>query len=132
MNGFRVGLGNQILNSRFSPTALARADYLTAMPTGLDAYWVGDHLNALFPRSIYTPQYMGVARVAPKVDAAPEPWTLLGHLASATGSPACALALVSPTPAAAIQLSPHRRPRRCTSSLAAAPSSASASVARRQ
>lgn len=50
MNEFRVGLGYQILNSRFSPTAFARADYLTAAATGLDAYWVGDHLNALFPR----------------------------------------------------------------------------------
>jgi phthiodiolone/phenolphthiodiolone dimycocerosates ketoreductase len=82
MNRFRVGLGNQILNSRYSPTALPRADYLTAVAAGIDAYWVGDHLNALFPRSIYKPQYMGVARVAPKIDAQLEPWTLLGHLAS--------------------------------------------------
>jgi phthiodiolone/phenolphthiodiolone dimycocerosates ketoreductase len=82
MTGFRVGLGNQILNSRYSPTALPRADYLTAVAAGLDAYWVGDHLNALFPRSMYTPQYVGVAKVAPKIDAMLEPWTLLGHLAS--------------------------------------------------
>ena len=82
MTGFRVGLGNQILNSRYSPTALPRADYLTAAAAGLDAYWVADHLNALFPRSIYTPQYVGAARVAPKIDAMLEPWTLLGHLAS--------------------------------------------------
>ena len=82
MNGFRVGLGNQILNSRYSPTALPRADYLTPAAAGVDAYWVGDHLNSLFPRSIYTPRYVGVARVAPKIDAALEPWTLLGHLAS--------------------------------------------------
>lgn len=82
MNGFRVGLGNQILNSRYSPVALARADYLTAVAAGLDAYWVGDHLNALFPRSIYTPQYLGVARLAPRIDACLEPWTLLGHIAS--------------------------------------------------
>lgn len=82
MTGFRVGLGNQILNSRYSPTAMPRADYLTAAAAGLDAYWVGDHLNALFPRAIYTPRYVGVARVAPKIDAMLEPWTLLGHLAS--------------------------------------------------
>jgi phthiodiolone/phenolphthiodiolone dimycocerosates ketoreductase len=82
MNRFRVGLGNQILNSRYSPTALPRADYLTAVAAGIDAYWVGDHLNALFPRSIHTPQYLGVAKVAPKIDAQLEPWTLLGHLAS--------------------------------------------------
>jgi phthiodiolone/phenolphthiodiolone dimycocerosates ketoreductase len=81
-SGFRVGLGNQIMNSRYSPTALPRADYMTAAAAGLDAYWVGDHLNALFPRSIYTPQYLGVARLAPRIDASLEPWTLLGHLAS--------------------------------------------------
>ena len=82
MSGFRGGLANAIVNSRYSPTAFARADYLTAVAAGLDAYWVADHLNALFPRSIYTPEYVGVAKVVPKVDACLEPWTLLGHLAS--------------------------------------------------
>ncbi|OBA99037.1 photosystem I reaction center subunit VIII [Mycobacteriaceae bacterium 1482268.1] len=82
MSTFRVGLGNQLLNSRHSATALPRADYLTASAAGLDAYWVGDHLNALFPRSIYKPEYLGVAKVAPKIDAHLEPWTTLGHLAS--------------------------------------------------
>src|ERR1700739_1724281 len=84
MSGFRVGLGNEIVNSRYSATALARADYLTAVTAGLDSYWLGDHLNSLFPRSIYTPEYLGVAKVAPKIDACLEPWTLLGHLASRT------------------------------------------------
>jgi len=49
MNGFRVGLGNEIVNSRYSATAFARADYLTAAAAGLDSYWLGDHLNSLFP-----------------------------------------------------------------------------------
>jgi phthiodiolone/phenolphthiodiolone dimycocerosates ketoreductase len=84
MSEFRVGLGNEIVNSRYSATAFARADYLTAAAAGLDAYWVGDHLNSLLPRSIYTPEHLGVAKVAPKVDACLEPWTLLGHLASRT------------------------------------------------
>jgi phthiodiolone/phenolphthiodiolone dimycocerosates ketoreductase len=82
MTGFRVGLGDQIVNSRYSPTALPRADYLTATASGIDSFWVGDHLNALFPRSIATPQYLGAARLIPKIDAQLEPWTLLGHLAS--------------------------------------------------
>ena len=82
MSGFQVGLGDLIVNSRYSPTALARADYLTAVASGVDSFWVGDHLNALFPRSIATPQYLGVAKLIPKIDAALEPWTLLGHLAS--------------------------------------------------
>jgi hypothetical protein len=49
MSGFRVGLGNGIVNSRYSATALARADYLTAVAAGNDAYWVGgcpDHTTA--------------------------------------------------------------------------------------
>ena len=50
MSKFGVGLGNQILNSRHSATALPRADYLTAVAAGLDAYWVGDHLNVRAPR----------------------------------------------------------------------------------
>ncbi|BBX96039.1 LLM class flavin-dependent oxidoreductase [Mycobacterium lacus] len=82
MGGFRVGLGNQIVNSRYSPTLLARADYLTATASGIDSFWVGDHLNAVLPRSIATPRYLGVARLVPKIDAQLEPWTLLGHLAS--------------------------------------------------
>jgi hypothetical protein len=63
VSGFQVGLGELIVNSRYSPTALARADYLTAVTSGVDSFWVGDHLNALFPRSIFTPQYLGVARL---------------------------------------------------------------------
>ena len=82
MSGFQVGLADQIVNSRYSPTALARADYLTAVASGVDSFWVGDHLNALLPRSIFTPQYFGVAKLIPKIDAALEPWTLLGHLGS--------------------------------------------------
>ena len=82
MSGFRVGLGNAIVNSRYSPTALARADVLTARASGADSYWVGDHINALFPRSIATSKYLGVAKLIPKIDAQLEPWTMLGHLAS--------------------------------------------------
>lgn len=82
MDRFRVGLGNQILNTRFSATAFPRADLLTARAAGLDSYWVGDHLNALFPRSVYKPQYVGVARIAPRIDACLEPWTVLGNLAA--------------------------------------------------
>lgn len=82
MSGFRVGMANQIVNSRYSPTALARADVLTARASGADSYWVGDHINALFPRSIATSKYLGVAKLIPKIDAQLEPWTMLGHLAS--------------------------------------------------
>src|SRR6202048_4162073 len=81
-NGFRVGLADQIVNTRYSATAGARTDYFTAMASGVDSYWVTDHLNALLPRAIATPQYRGGAKPLPNIDAQLEPWTVLGHLAA--------------------------------------------------
>lgn len=82
MNQMRVGISSQLLNSRFSPTMLARTNLRMAAFSGVDSYWAADHLNSLFPRSIATSGYLGVARLIPKVDAQLEPWTMLGHLAS--------------------------------------------------
>ena len=59
-----------------------QASYLTVVATRMDSSRVPDHLNSLFPRSIMTPKYVGTARLAPKVDACLEPWTVLGHLAA--------------------------------------------------
>ena len=79
----KVGMGmNDLVNARFSPTALLRANQLTAAATGVDSLWVPDHLNSLLPRSIATPAYLGAARLVPKVDAYLEPWTMLGLLAA--------------------------------------------------
>jgi phthiodiolone/phenolphthiodiolone dimycocerosates ketoreductase len=81
--GFRFGIVDGIVNSRLSPTLLPQASYLTAAATGADSFWVGDHLNALLPRSVATPEYFGVAaKLVPQVDAVLEPWTMLGHLAA--------------------------------------------------
>jgi phthiodiolone/phenolphthiodiolone dimycocerosates ketoreductase len=82
MNGFRVGLGTQLLNTRLSPTAMVHATYLAAVTSGVDSYWVADHLNSLVPRAIATPGYFGAAKLVPKIDAQLEPWTMLGHLAA--------------------------------------------------
>jgi phthiodiolone/phenolphthiodiolone dimycocerosates ketoreductase len=82
MSRFRVGLAQQIVNSRYSPSAIVRASYLTAVAGGVDSFWVDDHLNTLIPRSIATPQYFGAAKLIPKVDAYLEPWTMLGYLAA--------------------------------------------------
>jgi phthiodiolone/phenolphthiodiolone dimycocerosates ketoreductase len=82
VNPVRVGLSTQLLNTRYSPTVLARASVLMATVSGVDSYWAADHLNSLFPRSIATPGYLGVARLIPNVDAQFEPWTMLGYLAS--------------------------------------------------
>ncbi len=81
--GFRFGILDGIVNSRVSPTILPRASYLTAAATGADSFWVGDHLNAMLPRSVATPEHLGfAAKLVPDVDAVLEPWTMLGHLAA--------------------------------------------------
>ena len=82
MSRFKVGLATDILNARHSPTALVRASHLTAVASRIDSLFVVDHLNALIPRAIATPQYLGAAKLIPKIDAYLEPWTMLGHLAA--------------------------------------------------
>src|ERR1700737_2619319 len=82
MSRFKVGLASEILNARHSPTALVRASHLTAVASRIDSLFVVDHLNSLFPRSIWAPKHCGAARLIPRIDAEPEPWTVLGHLAA--------------------------------------------------
>lgn len=83
MGEFQFGILDGLVNSRFSPTALPRVSYLTAAATGADSLWFGDHLNALVPRSIATPEHLGIAaRLVPDVDAILEPWTMLGYFAA--------------------------------------------------
>jgi phthiodiolone/phenolphthiodiolone dimycocerosates ketoreductase len=80
---FRFGFLDGIVNSRLPASTLPRMSFLAAAAAGADSYWVGDHLNSLIPRSIATPEYLGVAaKVVPKVDAVLEPWTMLGHLSA--------------------------------------------------
>ncbi|OBG15726.1 photosystem I reaction center subunit VIII [Mycolicibacterium celeriflavum] len=78
----KVGLAEQSVHTRYAPMALVQASYLSAVATRMDSFWVPDHLNSLFPRSIMTQKYVGAARLAPKADAFLEPWTVLGHLAA--------------------------------------------------
>jgi phthiodiolone/phenolphthiodiolone dimycocerosates ketoreductase len=79
---FKVGLSEQPLNTRYSPTALVRASYLTAVATRTDSFWLPDHLASLIPRSVMTSKYVGTAQLVPKIDAHLETWTGLGHLAA--------------------------------------------------
>jgi phthiodiolone/phenolphthiodiolone dimycocerosates ketoreductase len=78
----KVGLAENLVHTRYGPTALARASYLTAVATGMDSFWVPDHLNSLLPRAVMTPKYVGAARLAPDTDAYLEPWTMLGNFAA--------------------------------------------------
>jgi phthiodiolone/phenolphthiodiolone dimycocerosates ketoreductase len=78
----KVGLAAQALPMRFSPMAVTRSSYLSAVASRADSFWLADHLNSLLPRSMAKPKYIGAARLTPKVDANLEPWTVLGHLAA--------------------------------------------------
>ncbi len=73
---------DMILSSRPAVDSLTRAGYLSAVASGVDSFWVPDHLNSLFPRSLWQPKYCGAAKILPTADAFLEPWTMLGHIAA--------------------------------------------------
>jgi phthiodiolone/phenolphthiodiolone dimycocerosates ketoreductase len=82
MGGFGVGLADPIIAARPAADSFTRASYLSAVASRVDSFWVPDHLNALFPRSLWKPEYCGAAKLLPSADAFLEPWTMLGHLAA--------------------------------------------------
>lgn len=82
MAGFRVGVQDPLLMARPSASSLTRANYLGAVANRVDSFWVPDHLNSLFPRSLWKQKYCGAAKVVPTLDAYIEPWTMLGYLAA--------------------------------------------------
>jgi phthiodiolone/phenolphthiodiolone dimycocerosates ketoreductase len=82
MTGFRVGVMDPIVAARPTADAFTRADYLGAVANRADSFWVPDHLNHLFPRSLWKQEYCGATKVLPTLDAAMEPWTMLGHIAA--------------------------------------------------
>ena len=82
MVAFQVGLFDSIIAARPTAATLTRANYLGAVAGRTDSFWVPDHLNGLFPRALWTQKYCGAGKLAPKIDAHMEPWTLLGHLAA--------------------------------------------------
>ncbi len=80
--GFRFGFVDALVHTLLPPSLPARASIVGGAVMGADSYWVGDHLNALAPRSVATPEYLGyAAKLVPKIDANYEPWTMLGNLA---------------------------------------------------
>jgi phthiodiolone/phenolphthiodiolone dimycocerosates ketoreductase len=82
MSRLRVGLMDFIIAGRPGADTLTRANYLSAVAARVDSFWVPDHLNALFPRSLWQPKYCGAAKLLPSADAYMEPWTMLGHIAA--------------------------------------------------
>jgi hypothetical protein len=71
-----------IVASRPRADMLTRGSYLTAAASRADSFWVPDHLNGLFPRSLWEPEFVGVSKIVPTADAYLEPWTTLGYLAA--------------------------------------------------
>ncbi|SRX92196.1 putative oxidoreductase [Mycobacterium tuberculosis H37Rv] [Mycobacterium shimoidei] len=82
MTGMRVGIMDGIIAARPSVDSLTRANYLGAVASRVDSFWVPDHLNSLFPRSLFQPKYCGGTKIIPALDAYLEPWTMLGHIAA--------------------------------------------------
>lgn len=82
MTGMRVGIMDGIIAARPSVDSLTRANYLGAVASRVDSFWVPDHLNSLFPRSLFQPKYCGGTKIVPALDAYLEPWTMLGHIAA--------------------------------------------------
>ncbi|WP_458317301.1 LLM class flavin-dependent oxidoreductase [Mycolicibacterium brisbanense] len=82
MSGFRVGIMDPAIASRPRADSFTRANYLSAVACGVDSLWVPDHLNALFPRTLWQPKFAAGAKMLPSADAYLEPWTMLGNLAA--------------------------------------------------
>src|ERR1700730_9709313 len=82
MTGFRVGVMDPIVAARPAAETFTRANYLGALANRVDSFWVPDHLNGLFPRSLLKQKYCGATKLLPRLDAFMEPWTMLGHIAA--------------------------------------------------
>lgn len=77
-----MGVTDGIIAPPEAGGAHSRAYYLLGALAGrVDSYWVPDHLNALYPRSLWTPKYCGIAKLLPAGGAYLEPWTMLGFAA---------------------------------------------------
>ncbi|GAB89189.1 LLM class flavin-dependent oxidoreductase [Gordonia rhizosphera] len=82
MGRFRVGVMDPLIAGRPTPEWYVRSEYLGALANRIDSFWVPDHLNQLYPRSLTTQKYCGATMLTPKMGAVMEPWTMLGHLAA--------------------------------------------------
>ncbi|MGW4101415.1 LLM class flavin-dependent oxidoreductase [Mycobacterium sp. NPDC004974] len=78
----KLGIMDPITAARPAVDTFTRANYLSAVASGVDSFWVPDHLNAMVPRALWQPKYMGGAKILPTGDAFLEPWTMLGHIAA--------------------------------------------------
>jgi phthiodiolone/phenolphthiodiolone dimycocerosates ketoreductase len=82
MSKMRVGVMDTALAARPPVDSLTRGNYMASVANRADSFWVPDHLNALFPRSIWAPKHCGAAWLVRSADACLKPWSMLGHLAA--------------------------------------------------
>ena len=82
MARFRVGIMDLNVVCRPTAESLTLADYLNALANRVDSFSDPDHLNGLFPRSLWKQKYRVATKLVPTLDAYMEPWTMLGHLAA--------------------------------------------------
>src|SRR6202012_204541 len=82
MNRFQVGVADPALAGRPSVHALTQINYLAAAVGRVDSFWVPDHINSVWPRSLWRPEYCGGAALFPRIDGHTEPWTTLGYIAA--------------------------------------------------
>src|SRR5246127_437543 len=82
MSKMRVGVMDTALAARPAVDSRTRANYMAAVANRVDSFWVPDHLNALFPRSIWAPKHCGAARLIPRGDASLGARAMPGHLAA--------------------------------------------------
>jgi phthiodiolone/phenolphthiodiolone dimycocerosates ketoreductase len=75
VTGFRVGIADPIVAAWPAADTLTRANYLSAVANGVNSFWVPDHLNGVWPRSLWKQRYCGATKLIPKSDAFMEPWT---------------------------------------------------------
>ena len=82
MAGFRVGVADAIIAAQPAADIVTRANYLGAVANRVDSFWVPDHLNGVWPSSLWQQKYCGAVKLTPKIDGFMEPWTMLGHIAA--------------------------------------------------
>ncbi|MCT7658430.1 LLM class flavin-dependent oxidoreductase [Mycobacterium deserti] len=82
MSRSSVGLMDPLVFARPRADFVTRGNYLSAVASRVDSFWVPDHVNSLFPRVLWTPKYAGPSRLVPSPDAVLEPWTMLGSIAA--------------------------------------------------
>src|SRR4051794_15060782 len=64
MSALRLGIMDPLIAAPPTAETFTRVSYLGALEARVESFWVPDHLNALFPRSLRSPKYSDAAKIA--------------------------------------------------------------------